>query len=182
VTKRRRVILVVVLMLLPLGTAGIWARSYWRRDQLRLAWDRGESRRVVCRVYSSWGRVGLLSYSWPVDAGMSGGDEGPALMSGDRAATEAMAEEVRGQMRQAGIMGVNPLGFAYAQHAGAMASGSHVWTAAVVPWWAVTAATLAAPGYVVVRAVRKRRAEAAVGDAAGDGGEAEVPASRDQAV
>jgi hypothetical protein len=155
--RRRRVLLLVLAVLPVLAAAALWARSYRRRDLL--AWDaaRAESRRLTYQVYSSWGRVCLLSYSRP-DAVETAPPRTLSLQSGDRAATEPLSETVRNQLQQAGVMGAGPLGFNYSQHVGAMSSGTHVWTAAVLPWWCVTALTLAVPAYLSARALRPRAA------------------------
>ena len=153
-TRRRR-ILVVALALLPAVTAAQWARSHWRRDRLTWESDRGEGRRIVCHLYSSRGRVCFASYSRPV----SGGTPQPwSFQSGDRASTAAISEEVNNQLMQAGIVARNALGFAYSQHVGSMSSGTHVWTGAIVPWWAVTL-TSALPACVALRRGRERRPE-----------------------
>jgi hypothetical protein len=156
---RHRRVLVIVLSLLPtLLAAALWARSYRRRDLL--AWDSGraESRRLTCQVYSSWGRVCLLSYSRP-DAAEPAPRRNLSLQSGDRTTTEPLSETARNQLQQAGVMGPGPLGFAYAQHVGSMSSGTHVWTAAVLPWWCVSIVAFALPVYLSVRALRPRPAQ-----------------------
>jgi hypothetical protein len=155
--SNRQRILVIVLALLPVVlAAGMWVRSYWRRDQLGWGMDRAESRRVSCRVYSSWGRVYLLSYSRPSDG--TDDAERLSLQSGDRTSTEAMADAARNQLQQAGVMSTSQWSLAYSQHVGSMSAGTHVWTAAVVPWWVFTAIALAVPAYAVRSLLRRRTA------------------------
>jgi hypothetical protein len=158
---RRRRTLVIVLSLLPaLLAAALWARSYRRRDLL--AWDATragasdtESRRLTCQVYSSWGRLCLLSYSRP-DATETNPARPLSLQSGDRASTEPLSELARTQLVQAGLMNPGPLGFAYSQNVSPMTSGTHTWTAAVLPWWSVTLVALTLPAYLCYRAWHPR--------------------------
>lgn len=154
-TNRRRILLVVLALLPAVAAAVLWARSYRRRDRLLWEADRGEGRRVVCHLYSSRARVCFASYSRPVDPGVAP-PVPTSFQSGDRASTGAMSEEVNNQLQQAGVVGAGPFGFAYSRHAAAMVSGTHVWTGAVVPWWAVTV-VMALPAYLAYLRVRPKK-------------------------
>lgn len=152
----RRRILWTVAALAPAVVAGaLWGRSYWRRD--RLAWeaDRPEARRVACQLYSSRGRVCFASYSRPVDGSHP---QPTSFTSGDRDSTTDMAQDLYVQLQQAGVVGGGTLGFAWSQHLAPLTSGTHTWTGAVVPWWAITV-LLAAPAYLTHRRVRPRPPE-----------------------
>src|SRR4051812_42953610 len=153
-TKRGRVVVVGLSVLPFLAAAGLWARSYWRRDLVTWAADRAESRRVEGGLYCSRGRVCFISHSEPLDEPASP-TQGIAWQSGDRASTIPIADLVRNQLQQAGVLDSSQLSPSYSQHVGAMSSGTHVWTGMVVPWWIVTALALAPPVYVVTATRRK---------------------------
>lgn len=135
----------LVLLALPfaLAAAVMWGRSYLRRDALVWENDRGQNRRLTCRLVSGGGRITFVTYSCPAPAGR--GARPLAFVTGDFDATDAMAHDVATQTQQAGVLDTNVLGLGYSQHIGAMTSGQHVWTAAVVPWWVISAMVLAAP-------------------------------------
>ena len=135
----------LLLIALPfaLAAAVMWGRSYVRRDAVVWEGDRGQNRRLTCRLVSGGGRVTFVSYSCPAPAGR--GPRPLSFITGDYAATDGMAGDVATHTQQAGIIQTNALGLAYSQHAGAMESGRHVWTATVVPWWFISAMVLAAP-------------------------------------
>ena len=157
--NRRRAILAAALLVAPAVVAGaLWWRSYHRRDILVWGNEQARQRVELCRLYSSWGRVGFLSYSRPLEPGESRGGVPFQFHTGDRASTELQAAEVRNQLQQAGVLKTNALGAAYSQHVGSLAGGEHAWTAAVVPWWMVTAAALLLPVSVAVKVLRARNA------------------------
>ena len=159
---RGRAILAAVLLVAPAAVAGgLWWRSYSRRDILVWGNDQSGQRVELCRLYSSWGRVGFLSYSRPLEPGESTGGAPFQFHTGDRASTELQAGEVRNQLQQAGVLKTNALGAAYSQHVGTLASGEHAWTAAVLPWWMVTAVALVVPASVARKILRARKAPAA---------------------
>jgi len=157
-SKRRRLILVWFLLLLPAAGAGAqWARSYGRRDIF--VWGNGQppGRCEVCRAYSSSGRFVFLSHSYPLP---EGGDEGPmpfAFYTGDRNVTAERAKEVYGQMAQAGAPSLDVAGIMYSRHLASLQSGEHLWTCLVVPWWALTVVALTPAGWVAWRGVSAKR-------------------------
>src|SRR4051812_7782787 len=153
-SKRGRVVVVGLSVLPLLAAAGLWARSYWRRDLVTWEADRAESRRVECGLYSSRGRVCFISHSQPLDEPASP-TERIAWESGDRASTVSLSDEVSNQLQQAGVLDSSQLSPSYSQHVGAMSSGTHVWTGVMVPWWIVTALALGPPVYSI-RLIRRK--------------------------
>ena len=160
--KHRRPLGRLLLMALPLALAAavMWGRSHFRRDAVVWETDAG-GRRLACRLVSGGGRVTFVSYSRPAAAAGAGAGVGaaraPSFVTGDYAATDPMAQEVELHTQQAGVLDTNLLGLAYSQHRGDMASGRHVWTAALVPWWLVAALVLAAPVINRLFPARSRR-------------------------
>jgi hypothetical protein len=158
--KRRRLILVWLLLLLPAAGAGVqWAHSYSHRDIFVWGNAQAPGRCEMCRLYSSSGRLVFLSHSYPVPEG-----EGPvpfAFYSGDRDATAERATEVYGQMFQAGAPSFDVVGIMYSRHFASLESGDRLWTCLVVPWWVLTVVALAPAGWVAWRVLSRRTGESA---------------------
>src|SRR5438105_7937731 len=157
--KRGRIVVVGLTGLPLVAAAGLWARSYWRRDLVSWEADRPESRRAACGLYSSRGRVCFISHSQPTQE-PAPPPKSMSWQSGDRASTGALSDLVSNQLEQAGVLHRNPLGLSYSQHVGEMSSATHVWTGVVVPWWVVTGLALAPPVYSIWWTRRKPRADA----------------------
>jgi hypothetical protein len=153
--KRRRLILVWALLLLPGLAAGAqWARSYARRDVLVWGNELPGPRREACWLYSSSGRVIFVSQSYPVPEEDAEGPVRLAYHTGDRAATARWAREVSVQLFQSGAPSVDVGGLQYSQHFAALSSGDRVWTSLVVPWWLVMIAALSPAASVAWRKAR----------------------------
>src|SRR5438045_9169041 len=100
-TKRGRIVVVTLSLLPLLAAAGLWARSYWRRDLATWEADRAESRRVECGLYSSRGRVCFISHSQPLDE-PAPPTKGIACLCGDPASSVPLADLVREQRTRGG--------------------------------------------------------------------------------
>jgi hypothetical protein len=155
-SKRGRIVVISLGLLPLLAAAGLWARSYWRRDLVTWEAERPESRRATCGLYSSRGRVCFISHSQQLDE-PAPPTKGMAWQSGDRASTVPLADLVRNQLQQAGVLDSSQVLPSYSQYVGAMSSGTHVWTGMVVPWWVVTALAVGPPVYAI-RVTRRKAA------------------------